>query len=68
MDELNKYTPIELNKIINDIKIKHDTLKQEIIIHTLEVDKLTKEINNKIELLTELEKNYIALIEEMEKR
>ena len=68
MEDLTKYTPTELLKMINDIKLKHDTLKQEIIDHTFEVDELEKIINEKIINLTEYEKNYILLIEEMEKR
>lgn len=68
MEDLTKYTPTELLKMINDIKLKHDTLKQEIVDHTFEAEELEKKINEKIILLTEIEKNYIALIEEMEKR
>jgi hypothetical protein len=68
MEDLTKYTPTELLKIINDIKLKHDTLKQEIIDHTFEAEELEKKINEKIISLTEIEKNYILLIEEMEKR
>jgi len=68
MEELSKYTPTELLKMINDAKAKHDTLKQEIIDHTFDLDELSKLINEKIGKLTELEKNYVELIEEMEKR
>ena len=68
MEDLTKYTPIELNKIINDTKSKHDTLKQEIINHTYEAEELEKIINSKLLLLDEVEKFYIALIEEMEKK
>jgi len=68
MENLSKYTPIELNKMINDIKIKHDTLKQEIINYTYEAEELEKKINEKIKVLTETENYYVLLIEEMEKR
>jgi hypothetical protein len=68
MEELSKHTPIELLKMINDTKQKHDALKQEIINDTFEFDEFEIKINKKIEALTELEKNYVALIEEMEKR
>jgi hypothetical protein len=64
MENLTKYTPTELLKMINDTKVIHDALKQEIINYTFEVD----EIEKKIEILAEQEKNYILLIEEMEKR
>jgi hypothetical protein len=68
MEDLSKYTPIELNKMINDTKVKHDALKLEIINDTIELDKLLVMINGKTNNLTELEKNYIALIEEINKR
>ncbi len=68
MEDLTKHTPTELLKMINDVKTRHDVLKQEVINHTVEVDELTKKINEKIESLTELEKNYVELIEEMSKR
>ncbi len=68
MENLSEYTPTELLKMINDIKKKHDTLKQEIVDHTFQVDELEKIINNKLNELAEAEKNYVALIEEMEKR
>jgi hypothetical protein len=54
--------------MINDIKLKYDTLKQEIVNHTFEAEELEKTINEKIDVLTEYEKNYVALIEEIEKR
>lgn len=68
MEDLSTYTLIELNKMINDIKVKYDALKQEIIDHTIEVDDLDSIINDKIEVLDKIEKNYIALIEEMTNR
>jgi len=68
MEDLSKYTPTELLKMINDTKVKHDSLKQEIINHTIEVDELEKTINIKLENLTEIEKNYIKLIEEINNR
>ena len=68
MENLSGYTPTQLLKLINDVKVKHDALKQEIINDTLEIDEFEIRINKKIETLTELEKNYVALIEEMENR
>jgi len=68
MEDLSKYTLIELNKMINDIKEKHDELKQEIIDHSYEIDNLDRIINDKIEILDKIEKNYIALIEETTNR
>lgn len=68
MGDLTKYTPTELLKLINDTKTAHDNLKQEIIDYTYQFDELEKNINNKINELTEIEKYYITLIEEMEKK
>jgi len=68
MKDLSKYSPIELNKLINDTKTKHDTLKQEIINYAFEAEELEKKINEKLDLLSEAENFYIKLIEEMEKR
>ena len=44
MENLSKHTPTVLLKMINDIKITHDKLKQEIINYTVEVDELEKKI------------------------
>ncbi len=68
MKNLSEHTPTQLLKMINDVKEKHDTLKQEIINYTLQVEEYEKIINNKLNELTEVEKNYVALIEEIEKR
>lgn len=68
MENLSGYTHIELNKMINDVKVTHDTLKQEIIAHTFQVDELEKIINNKLSELSEVEIKYVALIEELNNR
>lgn len=68
MEDLSKYTPIELNKLINDTKLTHDTLKLEIINHTKDIDELERLINEKLIVLDSAEKYYIALIEEITKR
>jgi len=65
MENTTNYTPTELLKMINDSKAKHDTIKQEIIDHTYQVDELENIINNKINELTEIEKNYVELIEKL---
>ena len=68
MENLSGYTSTELLKMINDNKTKHDTLKQEIIDYTYQVDELERIINNKLNELTEIEKNYIILIDELNNR
>lgn len=68
MENLSGYTSTELLKMINNNKAKHDTLKQEIIDYTYQVDELEEIINNKLNELTEIEKNYITLIDELNNR
>jgi hypothetical protein len=68
MENLSGYTETELLKMINDSKVEHDKLKKEIVDHTFQVDELEKIINGKINKLTEVEKNYIVLIEELNNR
>jgi len=65
MEELDKYTPTELQKIGNDIKAQHDALKLEIIDDSFEMEELEKRINEKATLLKELEKNYVKIIEKL---
>ena len=68
MEDLTKYTPTELLNMVNSVEVKHNLIKQEIIDHSIEVDELEEKMNNKLLILDELEKNYIALIEEMNNR
>jgi hypothetical protein len=72
MIDLTKHTDTQLLKLLNDNKEKHDNLKKEIVDDTYEFDNYviekTNEINQKIKRLEELEKNYIALIEELNNR
>jgi uncharacterized coiled-coil DUF342 family protein len=65
MEDYSKYTPIELLKIGNDIKTKHDALKQEIVDYSFQIEELEKLINEKLVLLDELEKNYVVIIEKI---
>ena len=68
MENLSGYTETELLKFVNDSKAMHDALKKEIVDHTFQVDELEKIINNKLWELSEVEKNYVALIEELNNR
>ena len=68
MEDLSKHTPIELNKMINDAKTEHDSLKLEIVEDTKQIDELTIKINEKLAQLEVIEKNYIILIEELNNR
>jgi len=68
MESFSKHTPTELLKMINDAKTSHDSLKEEIVQDTKEIDRLTIIINEKLGKLEGLEKLYVALIEEMNNR
>jgi len=75
MENLEKYTPTELLKIINDTEKEHNKLKEETINKTIELDELENTINVKIQIIninvqkiTELEKKYVDLIEELNNR
>lgn len=62
MENYKKLTPIELNKIINDVKKQHDDKKIEINNKLNEVDEMEKSINENIKELGELESKYVELI------
>ena len=68
MEDLSKYSPTELLKIINDTKAKHERLKLEIIERLAEIDEIEVDVNKKILELTEEEKFYVELIDELNKR
>lgn len=68
MENLENKTPTELLKMVNDIKAEHENIKFEITKATHEIDELDKFINNKISRILVLEKNYVTIIEEIEKR
>lgn len=68
MENLEQYTPIELLNILNKIKAEHDNLKTEIVENTNQIDVLDHKINTDLQLLTELEKEYIKIIEEINNR
>jgi len=65
MEDLNKLTPIELQKLGNDIKAKHDKLKEELIADTYEMEELEKKMNEKVGLMKELEDNYVEIVEKL---
>lgn len=65
MEDLSKYTPIELQKMSNDITAQHAALKEKIIADTYEMEELEKRINENVQLLQELEKNYVEIVENL---
>ena len=65
MEDLNKLTPIQLQKLGNDIKAQHDKLKEELIADTYEMEELEKKMNEKVKLMKELEDNYVEIVEKI---
>jgi uncharacterized protein YlxW (UPF0749 family) len=61
--ELSELTPTELLKLINDTQKKHEELKKEIIEYTYEIENLETLVNERIKILTILEKSYVDLVE-----
>jgi len=68
MEDLSKYTPTELLKLINDTKGEHEKLKGKLKEDTYTLDELEKSMNEKIERMSELEQLYVLIIEEFEMR
>ena len=68
MEDLKQYTPTELLKKLNDTKLVHEVIKSKIFEFTNQVDLLEEMINNELVLLSETEKDYIQLIEEINNR
>jgi len=66
MEEFDKLTPTELLKVGNDIKSKHDSLKDVIISDTFLIDEIQTRINNSVRELDELEQKYVKIIEIIE--
>lgn len=68
MEDLSKHTAIELQKLVNDCNAEHESLKSKLVEDTHEMDRIEKKINVNIEALNLVEKNYISIIAEMDKR
>lgn len=68
MKNLSKHTPTELLKILNDTKKDHESLKDKVIQDTEKIDEIEKEINLNLKKITDLEKLYVQIIEELDKR
>lgn len=68
MENFKNKTLTELLKFANDAKVMHDNLKKKIIDDTKTIDDLSEKINNNIETLNFIEKNYVQIIEELNNR
>jgi cell division protein ZapA (FtsZ GTPase activity inhibitor) len=65
MNDLSKYTLIELQKMGNDIKSKHDGVRQEIIDLSHDMEVLENMLNDKVQELKKLEENYVEIVEKL---
>jgi hypothetical protein len=68
MKNLSGYTPTQLLKMINDSKVVHEKLKEEIVNLTYEIETVESKINAKIAELVVSEQQYVELIEELNNR
>lgn len=68
MKDIKNLTLIELNNYAAELKIKHENCKSEIIQHTKEIEDIELMVNNKLNLLSEIEDEYVKIIEEVQKR
>jgi hypothetical protein len=68
MENLKKHTQTELLVLINGLNKKHEKIRMEVIGHSKEIDSIELVINNKIDIITKLESDYVELIEEMNKK
>ena len=66
--EIKHKTPTELLKLSTDTKNRHDKIKEDIDILLEMYDKISEEINNKINELEEVEKIYVEIVDEIESR
>jgi hypothetical protein len=64
MENIGEKTQTELLILINSLNKKHEKLRTEVISHSKEIDVLETIINNKIVLITNIESDYVKLIEE----
>ena len=68
MESYNKLTDTELLHHVNSAKNFHEIIKKEIIEMTNEIERLETIVNNKLEQLENVEKNYVDLMKEMTSR
>ncbi|MFA5366507.1 MAG: hypothetical protein WC333_01095 [Dehalococcoidia bacterium] len=68
MENLSGYTPTQLLKLINAVKTAHDTVKEGILDCVNKVEELEKQINGKMGELDIYEKQYVELVDELNKR
>lgn len=68
MEILKDKTPTELLKLANDLKKQHEKIKKEILDKSELLENIEKEINGLIDHLTDLEKQYVAIVEEIDRR
>lgn len=68
MESYSKISHNELNYLINKAKEEHDAVKDEITRYTLQIEEFEKIVNEKLEILTQIEKHYVDLMKELSER
>ena len=68
MGKFSDYTIIELNKHAQELKSEHENCKTSIIEHAKEIEVIENSINEKMKRLSEIESDYVDMIEEINKR
>lgn len=65
MENLKKYSDTELLFHINEAKVEHEKKKNLILNYLDKIKKLEDKINNEVILMTNIENNYVKLMEEL---
>jgi hypothetical protein len=68
METYNDFTDTELLCEVNNVIKQYESTKKEIIDNTAVIDELSKIINDKIYIISELENQYVKIIEELDNR
>lgn len=67
MDKDIKYTKTELLVMLNDLKRKHDNIKENMLTNIELIKEIEVKINNDALLMKEIENEYVLIIEEFYK-
>jgi hypothetical protein len=68
METYNDFTDTELLCEVNNVIKQYESTKKEIINNTAIIDELSKIINEKINVISDLENQYVKIIEELDNR
>jgi hypothetical protein len=66
--DLKSKTPTELLKLVENIKERHDKIKQETLFLTDDLENIQNKINKNVEELQQVEDFYVTLMLEIDSR